>query len=275
MPTKFTFREIARLIELNKEKAELQFKLDYASSNSASKDQIKALQDLLAKVSDSVKSIHSMMQNHNVEFILPNEGQINEYSAELAKSEHAAIVSAIRSKEGSVYDLMSKRAAITKRNYENRENIGKLLILLSKIKSKNKPLAGEIAKSMRLGSFDMSAIANDSLDNKQASYLSRFLVRVGITKSEDIIGEICMNINNRIVWVNKEASDKLLSNSDKMKALSNKIQLKNAERQVKVFNDQEEKDYSELQHEYLKLLKEQDELLKDFNEEENIFSFTA
>ncbi len=267
------FYDIAKLIELNKEKSEFQFKLTYATANTTtiSKEAITELESSLAKVSSSHSALLAKLQSAGVAIAFPNEDVINELSVKITAFGPTDIISAVKTKTGPAYELMGKRSVLVKKNYENRENIGKLLILVAKISKTNSDISGKLLTSIKSGQM-LATSDMSSLNSTDKNYLGKLFHRIGFSLPEHSELEIPIPLNNRIVWIDKKSSTDLLSNFDKIKSLSTKIQLRNAERQVLIFDDVKEKEFADLQHEYLKLLKEQDGLLKSFNEEESIFT---
>ncbi|MDO8553483.1 MAG: hypothetical protein Q7S22_01645 [Candidatus Micrarchaeota archaeon] len=270
---KISFYDIAKLIELNKEKAELQFKLTYALANkdSISKETLLNLETLSTNVSSSLSVLLAKLQSAGVLIALPNENAINELSAQINAFSPTDIISAVKTKSGPLYELMGKRAVFVKKNYESRENIGKLLILIAKISKTNPDLSVKILAAIRSGQ-ELTSLDQDSLNPTDKGYLGKLFHRIGILLPDYKDLEVSIPLNHRIVWIDKQSSTELILNFDKIKSLSTKIQLRNAERQVQIFDDVKEKEFTDLQHEYLKLLKEQDSLLKLFNEEETAFT---
>lgn len=271
---KISFYDISKLIELNKEKAELQFKLLYAlaNTNSVSKETAVELESSIAKVSASHSFILSKLNAAGISFALPNENTINELSVQVNGFNPNDIIAAVKTKSGPTYELMGKRAVLVKKNYESRENIGKMLLLIANIGKKNKELSGKLLEAVKSGGNPLLASDISLLTPKELHHLGNLFHRVGLSFPDHKTVEVPIPMNHRVVWIDQKSSTDLLSNFDKIKSLSTKIQLRNAERQVKVFDDNEEKEFVELQHEYLKLLKEQDSILKSFNEEEIEFT---
>lgn len=210
----------------------------------------------------------------DITLTIPNQDKIADYTQKLVEYTNEEIISALSSKTGEVYDLLKQRGKYLKNNYENRENIAKLSILLAKI---DKQTTESILTAVRTGTIS-SPISFKKTDEFHKDRISLFLQRMGVKQQledtakddESDVSEVVVEISNRKVWVSKKLSERLSEILKKMQDINPKLQLKNAERQIREFDDEEEKQFSSMQQEYLKLLKEQDVLLKDFYDEDKI-----
>jgi hypothetical protein len=257
-----TAKELVGLIELNKKRAELEFKRTVLGA--------KCDADIAA-VRKDIESLGAKIGGMNV--ILPNQRKLDDLGKVLASYGPSEIKEAIKSKSGPAYDALTQRGQIVKANFENKLEIAKLNLEVSRLKDEDRARALDV---LRMGAiFGPFALA--SADEPTIIRIARFLRRCGIpcrrAGMEIIPGgendsEVRMQITNRIVWVSEETRKKLEQNMSRTQQISMKVQLRNAERQVLVFDDTQERDFASLQQEYLSLLKEQDELLKEFDAEE-------
>jgi hypothetical protein len=254
-----TAKNLVRLIELNKRRAELEFK-----SSVLGQECKKELDEVAA---EAVKLA-------SIAIILPNQKKLDEFTASLSTYTPEQMKEAISGRSGKAYETLQERGAIVKANYENRVEIAKLLIEMQKLSVDERTrLAGAISEGVVTETIPLG-----SVDDAGRVRIARFMRRCGIgcmISEKDLVSgadgwnEVRLLISNRAVWVNEDVRTKLEANLKKTQGISMKVQLRNAERQVLVFNETQEKDFESLQKEYLELLKEQDELLKDFNREES------
>ncbi|MBS3068198.1 hypothetical protein J4450_05820 [Candidatus Micrarchaeota archaeon] len=263
-----TLSDITKLIELNKERAELEFKSKFDNSENI-KHEAKLVSAHIAAITD--KLIKAGMR-----IAFPHEKQISAFTTELKKFMDSEIFDALKSKKGEIYELLSARGVLLKQNFDNRLNIAKINILLSKLPV---VVRTKLLDTLREGKL-LQDISIDT-DEKARVLMIRLFLRLGvpvfldegtlsaeppIDKQFDV--EVPVALGNKHVWVSERIANNLVELNNKIKLISTRIQLRNAEKQVKIFNETEEKEFADLQSEYLSLLKNQDAMLVDFYNEE-------
>lgn len=260
-----TARDIGRLIELNKKKAELEFKKTiYAEESSELKSLEKNASGLMERAT-----------NAGIKLVYPNQRKLDALAKVLSGFSRDEIREAMKTKKGNAYETLKERGMIVKANYENRFEIAKLCMIAAKMGSEEKKAlldvlaAGCLAKALRI----------ESLDDNSKKKLARIMKRCGLGLAEfekefmpahSDEHEVRVEISNRYIWINQKTLVRIQENLNKIGSVNSKIQLKNAERQIRIFSEEEETYFNSLQQEYLFLLKEQDELLKGYWDEENI-----
>jgi len=263
-----TARDLSRLIELNKKKAELQFQAKVLGASSEGE---------LRRVSSNADELADRAKAAGIRLVFPSQDMLDELASALDEFPPDAIREGIKVRDGKAYQTLKERGMIVKKNFENRSEIAKLLIIIARMSEEERNGA---LRAIASGAFE-KPLAASSLDEAARAKLARFLRRCGINCTQ--LGnelmpandaaceqEIRIQMPNRSVWVNESAKGRLEENLKKMQHLNARIQLKNAERQIKVFSEEEEGVFATLQKEYLELLKEQDEVLREFNEEEGL-----
>ena len=272
MADKVTLKDVVSLIELNKARAELSFRLNTLTD--AKPEEADALRSRLIDTQNKIERISQAIEKNGVIIAMPNEKEISRLNDSLSSSSAQDMLEAMKKKAGDIYAIMVARGAFMKRNFENRENIAKLALVSALLQ---KDVKSAIADAVRAGSLD-SPIPLLTVQEKTGKNIAALLGRLGMpaectggTLVKAANGqEHAMQLHNRTVWVRLDLHERLNANLEKMKEISPRIQLKNAVRQIKTFDEAEEKEFAAIQGEYLQLLKEQDELLKDFFEEEKI-----
>lgn len=262
-----TARNLARLIELDKKKAELEFQRDILKLQPGRE---------LAQAAASAEGIREMAAAAGIEIIFPNQKKLDELGKVLSNFTPEAIRESIKAKDGPPYQMLMERGAIVKKNFENRLEVAKLSIIMSWMSAAEKKA---VANVVALGLLE-HPLKIESLNEEKLNKLALFMRRCGIKcklvgnelrpAAEEESNEVQMQVASRSVWIKKDAKAELEENLRKMRDISAHIQLKNAERQIKVFSREEEEHFAALQREYLNLLKQQDELLKEFNAEERL-----
>src|SRR5512143_571646 len=258
-----TAKDLSRLIELSKKKAELEFKKTVFGEDDSSLKHITSNQ---AELAARVKAA-------SIELAIPNQGKLDELGKQLESFPPDAIREGLKVRDGKAYNVLRERGLIVKRNHENRLEIAKLSIAVAKASREERDALLAVIRSGSLG----AGIALGSLDQKSVEAMARFMRRFGLPcvasgqslspSPEAGEKEIRLDFSNRTVWVKEEAKPLLEDNLKRMHTINATIQLRNAERQIKSFSDDEESRFAVLQKEYLDLLKQQDEILREFNEE--------
>jgi hypothetical protein len=270
MATTITLKDVINFIELNKSRAELTFQLEIIK-NEKDEQRIGECEAKLQSVISQVTKLGSQLEQNRVGIAYPNENEILRLNAELAASNAMMIHDAMKKKTGPVYETLLARGSLIKKNFENRENIAKLALLIAKLP---KDVAEAVAFAIRNNEIAIPILLLNS-EQETVKKIVKVLGRIGMLaaiESNTIIAgkgveEISVQLPNKKVWVTPETSEKLSALLLKIKEISPRIQLKNAVRQIKTFDETEEKEFAAIQNEYLLLLKEQDELLKEFDEE--------
>lgn len=261
-----TPKELARLLELNKKKAELEFR--GAAMGADCSTELRSIEANAAEIAAKAKAAR-------VEIVLPNENVLNATSGALATFSPQQVKEALVARAGPAYELLRQRGAIVRRNHENRLEIAKLAIALARMPSHDRDI---VSAAVRAGGFQGSvelAFTNESVVKDAARFLTRCGIGCtasgrGIAADAQPGAEVRMELANRGVWVTGEVKTQLEENLRAISQLTAGIQLKNAERQIKTFNEAEETEFEALQRRYLDLLKRQDDLLREFNEEETV-----
>ena len=259
-----TARDLARLLELNKKKAEFEFK----------KRVFGVDDDGIKSVVANANDLSSKIDAAGIKLAIPNQIKLDDLGTALANFSSDDIRESLKIKDGKVYAVIHERGLIVKKNYENRLEIAKISIVIAKIKD------GKQVFDAVVNGTILVPIALSSLDENEVKKLARFLRRCGLgclakgstlepsTESDE--KEVRLQISNRNVWISESCKVQLEENVKKIAVINSVVQLRNAERQIKSFDDEEESKFASLQKEYLDLLKAQDELLKEFNEEERL-----
>ncbi|MFH0885458.1 MAG: hypothetical protein V1861_07150 [Candidatus Micrarchaeota archaeon] len=259
-------RDLARLIELNKKKAELEFQVRILGA----KPDVE-----LRRVVSNANELAEKAKAAGISLIFPNQTKLDEYAEALDAFPADAIKEGLKIRDGRAYQTLKERGIIVKKNFENRSEIAKLLIIIAGMAKDEREA---IESAISAGSIE-SPVSVASLGEESGKRIARFMRRCGIAcvacgtelkvaPDEAVEKETRIELPNRWVWVSEGSKALLEENLRKMQHLNARIQLKNAERQIKTFSEEEEGVFATLQMEYLVLLKEQDELLREFNEED-------
>lgn len=259
-------KDLVTFLELSKSKAELSFKLDVRKSAGIDAAVLEQAEADLRSVQGQLDSLSARMDASGVKVAIPNEHEIARLNQLLSACPPKELAECIAKRQGASYELLSSRGALIKRNYEERESIAKLALLLARLQ---KDVRDSLAEQVRKGKLEAPIPilkGEETLGREIALVMGRLgmpaEVNDGFLSPAPSHPEVVIQLQNRRVWVTPDVRDKLSENLKLIADISPKIQVKNAVRHVRIFSDEEEKEFADLQNEYLKLLKQQDELLK-------------
>lgn len=265
MEDSITAREIGAYIELKKKVAEQEYKLNYVQNTAGDHSAlISGLEEELREDRAKMKVIEGKMEGKNLKLVVPNQKLIEEYSELISRLPKEEVHEAIRTRSGDIYSYLSERGKLMKRNIENKNEIGKLNILV-------------LASGEKSGEAFRNAMYNGEPDGEELSApeentgkIVRLLNRVGIrcrhsdgrlVKSSEDHNERRVVVNNEYFWVPEETLDSFTENEKLLASVSVKLQVKNAELQAITFNDEQQREFQELQAKYMELLKNRREVI--------------
>lgn len=206
------------------------------------------------------------------EIVLPNEAKVCALEESIKEIKKEEIFSAMKEKNGKLYETLKERGAIIKEIYEKRSEIAKInIILLGLDKEKKKEFQKTIAEGV---SLDKSLISG--MEKEKSENIAKLFSRIGLGICGELknTNETTIEVSGSRLWVSKDRLNSIEESMKKFNVVSQKIQFLNAQRQIKKFSDEEEKNFSKLQQEYLNGLKIKDELLKEYEIESKGFTVT-
>lgn len=263
------WRECARLIEFKKMKAENDYKLGYMERAGADEDMKEIVRIENETLENEIKNIEKKLGEAGYVFFVPMEAELERLGEKLKKFREEEIDKAIKTKTGEAWNILSARGGVIKRNVEFKEEIGKLIDDVNRLKKKEK-----IIEIIRNGGIK-EEVRTDGEKSQIVAKIAKRMGRLGMNvvfrnkkliKGEPDEDEVMVRINNGVVWVPEREAENILINEKKLEVVSVKIQVKNAERQIKKFSEEEEKEFEGLQKEYLELLKKREAYVKKYKD---------
>lgn len=267
-------KDICSLLELNKKKAELDFKKGYCIRKGMDKKdpQILFYQNELNEVSKEINNLKKKVSMNGLELFYPYENTITELNNKLKQFSAVEIDGALETKKGEAYSFLEKRGKILKDNFNKREEIAVLIKFVNALPSKIKKDIIKFVKAGQITSFDIS-----TLNEKDRKTLFKLLNRAGIfcvlgghalltEQGKGIVWEETkVRLDGNFVWVDANKEQEIIEFNKELWNVGNEIQLTTAQRQIKKFNEEEDARFVELQKKYLLLLKKRDEFNKEIN----------
>jgi hypothetical protein len=271
MDERLTAREIGAYIELRKKVAEEEYKLEYIKSRAGEHSAlVTEIEEDLHDSRSKLKIIEGKLEGRRMEVTLPNQKKIEEIGEMVSRLPKEEVQEAMRKKEGDIYLYLAERGKIMRRNLENKNEIGKLNILLAGAE----PEVRECAREALVLGEPQDASAD--FGGEKAKKIIRLLNRVGIRCREsggrligstDDLEESRVVVNNEYFWIPKSRLPDFTENEKELAKVSVRLQVKNAEMQAITFNEAQQEEFKELQAQYMDHLKARREAIGAEEEE--------
>ena len=137
-PIVITSTDLADYTVLSRKRHETMFKREFLLRNGAKAEDnhVAALGTMLGELDAKVKPIEEKIKAVDLITVVPKRAEIIALTEQVNQQPREQLDGAIRTKSGPVYELMKKRSELTHKNYERREDIARLTILLNMLPRK-------------------------------------------------------------------------------------------------------------------------------------------
>ena len=281
-------RELVDHAVLSRKRNELSFKRDFLLRSGAKEGDLhlKAINEELSSVEQKLAPVAEKLSVADMITLVPNRKEIDEFTLRINQYARGELDLAIREKKGEAYELMKKRAALVKNNYERREDVARLTILLNSFPRKD----GEAIRGMveegsgadadvsfvprekqqelvnltsRLGRPSCIYAGSFSLDKKKADMAE-------LKSANEVERTIT---GGRRVWVDDSKLIEFDENEKRIAQLLGRIQAKGAEKTARSLTDEETVNFDRSQTDYLEALNRRGQLVKglELNESAKIY----
>lgn len=271
---------------LSRKRAEAIFRKDFLVRKGAKEEDelIKAMQAQIEEIDGKFEPLDKKLKGVDILTVVPNRAEIIALTNELAQYSKEELDEALKAKQGVIYDLLKKRAFYTKVNYDNREQIARITILLNMLPRKEAESLRTIMESNANETVDVSV-----LDDGQKKELVNCMGRAGIfafisanmlnldkkkVAGPEILswpGEIEKKICEarglkKTVWVRKDFDLQWEENEKKLAQVGTRIQVMITKSQAEPMNEEELKEFDTIQRQYINLKAKRDELVSSKEE---------
>lgn len=262
-----TSADLADHAVLSRKKVETIFRRDYLLRNgSAPTDaHVIALGRVLIEIEEKLKPIEEKLKHIDLITIVPHRAEISRLTGEINQHNRNDLDSAVKTKSGAVYDLMKLRAALTKMNFERRDDIARLTVIANAMPRACGEGVRALVEADSMEEVDVSCLSDDK-QQELVNLLGRLSKAAFIYNSKlsldkkKVDGLTFLSWNGEVrkllatgqeVWVRKEFADEWDRNEAVFKETSNKIIAKTHEKQVRAFSESEQVEFDQLQRTYI------------------------
>ncbi|VVC02218.1 Uncharacterised protein [uncultured archaeon] len=250
---------------LARKKNELEFKKDFLL-RAGGKDgdlHLKAIDDELATVAGKLAPIDEKLSIADMITVVPNRKEIGAFTSQINQYSRVELDNAVKNKGGQAYELMKKRAMFVKNNFERREDVARLTILLNSLPRKDAETLRALIEEGSGEDVDVSFIARErqqelvNLSARLGRDCCVFAGSFSIDKKKADKSEIkpvpvvARVVAGRQIWVDAAKSAEFDSNEKALSTLLAKLQAKNAEKQARSFTTEEMSGLEKMEAEYL------------------------
>ncbi|MCX6769712.1 MAG: hypothetical protein NT051_03460 [Candidatus Micrarchaeota archaeon] len=270
-------RELVDHTVLVRRRNELEFKRDFLLRTGAKPGDLhlKAIDDELFIVGEKLHPIDEKLSVVDMITLVPNRKEIGEYTERINNFSREQLDSAVRSKSGEAYELMKKRAVLVKNNYERKEDIARLTILLNTAPRKEAEAIRALVEEGQGEDADVSFFQKETRQElvNLASRIGRQCCVIAGSLSMDKkkvdsaelkpADEVMRLIaGNKRVWIEAGRLAEFEENEKSLTVLLGKLQAKNAEKQTRELTEEETVYIDKIQNDYIAAKQKRSELAR-------------
>ena len=264
--------------DLSRKRTETSFRRDFLVRKGASDadGHVQALQKQIEGIELRLKPVNEKLSKVDILTVVPNRAEIISLTNEIEQHPKEKLDEALKSKSGAVYELLKKRASYTKSNFESREQVARLTILLNSLPRKEAENLRTMIESHANDVVDVSA-----LDGKRQGDLLGAMGRLGISayissgrlslEKKPEQEAVCWSaeVEKRFsdvggvvktAWIAKERENEWDHNEQRISEVSRKIQIYITRSHAEPLNEGERAEFESMQKEYIELKAKREEI---------------
>lgn len=263
-----TSSDLADYTTLSRKRQENIFRREFMVRKGAKPedDPIKAIDTVIKEVEARLGPVEEKLKHVDLLTIVPRRADILAATAEINKHSKADLDEALQKKGGPVYELLRKRAALTRVNYERREDIARLTILLNLLPRPQAESFRTLIESSGQDEVDVSGLTEAQQQEAitllgrlgMVAYATAGKLTLNRSKVDGLqylsyTGEVARTVGSQTFWVPQAKQAEWDENEKHLGDVSRKIQLHMAKRQAGGLSEEEHKEFEHLQGLYLEL----------------------
>jgi hypothetical protein len=268
-------RELVDHTILSRKRNELEFKKDFLFKSGAKEGDLhlKAVQDELVVIEEKLKPVAEKLLVADLLTVIPARKEIGQFTQMINKYSRTELDAAVKSKSGEAYELMKKRAALVKGNFEKREDIARLTIMLNTLPRKEAESLLQVLEDGSGEDVDVSFLPKEKqqqlvnltarLGRQCCVYAGSFSLDKKKVESAELraADEVTRMLpGGRQVWVDALKAADFDANEKEIASILAKIQSKSAEKQTRELSEEESVYFDKLQGDYLSALQKRAQL---------------
>ena len=269
-----TSTDLVDYTALYRKRHETLFRHDYLARHSGGPEDaaLGELKSQLAEIEAKLKPLEERIRQVDLVMVVPKRADLISINSEINQHSREELDAALKSRSGPVFELLKKRADITRQNYERREEIARLTILLNMLPRTQAEALRTVVESNALQEVTIAALASEQ-QQEMVTLLGRLgvpafaaegLLSLDKKKADDInalrwVEEIPKSVggavgsNGSALWVPKDRMTEWEENEKHLSEIGRKIQTKLAKSQADGLGEEEQKEFESLQSLYLEL----------------------
>ena len=266
---------------LTRKLSETKYKKNYLIRNGAAEGDmhVASLNKVISDIKHRLEPINSKLSRVDLITVVPRREEIDSLNSEIEKYQITDIDAAISKKQGGLFGLLRKRSEITKANFELRDDICRLTILINSIPVEDAESVKAYVEGEKPSEIGLEGISEEKQQN-----LLTLLNRLGkpstiqgekIIPSVELEGMESISIGDRKTRLPSDKLDKYREIESEISSLSARMQVQNAQRQIRSLTDEEAAEYSGMQQRFAQLLDSKKELLESAEVKEESVSMSA
>jgi len=281
-------RDLVDHTVLTRKKNELSFRKELLVKSGA-KDgdlHLSAVGNEIAAIEAKLSPLEEKLSVADMITVLPHRKEIGEFTQKINQYSRAELDLAVKNRTGDAFELMKKRAVLVKGNFERKEDIARLTILLNTFPRKEGEALRQLIEEGSGAEVDVSFLPKEkqqelvnltarigkpccvysgsfSLDKKKAELAE--------LKAADEVQKTIAG--GKTVWVEAGKLSAFDENEKNLNQLLAKIQSKTAEKQARQLTEEEQVYFDKIQGDYLEAVKRRGDLARgvDLNETAKLY----
>ncbi len=266
---------------LSRKLSETEYKKSYLLRNGAADSDlhVASLEKVISDLRYKLTPINSKLSKVDLMTIVPRRCEVEALNDQIGKFPISDIDSAISKRQGNLFELLRHRSEITKANFELRDDICRLTILVNSL-----PLEDAEAIKAYVEGDKPTDLSLEGISMEKQQNLLTLLNRLGkpssiqagkIVPSVSIAGSEYVFVDGKKAHMSQEKLVKFREIESSIARLSVQIQVQNAQRSVKPFSEDEAREYSDMQQKFAGLLNSKKELLESTEVKEESVSMSV
>lgn len=270
-PIVITSSDLVDFTVFTRKRHETSFRRDFLIRHGARPEEphVAALATMLNEVGEKLRPLEDKLRQIDLITILPHRADILSLTAEINQFSREQLDAALQSRSGPIFDLLKKRGALTRANYERREEIARLTILLNTLPRPEAERLRTLVESNSATEVTVSSLAEEQQQDMVnlmgrmgiVAFISSGLLTLDKKKVDGLTflswpGELFRPLggpNGPAGWVPRDKLPEWEENETHLAGISRKIQQRMAQRQANGLSDEEQKEFEAMQQLYLEL----------------------